>query len=370
MSPKVCRLLMAVLIVLAIGRTASSQTYPTATLTITGTEQPVSGGWDSGTITISFNGHQHSVSYGQFSTPSSIASAFAAEFSSYPASAWPRLCTVGICAKANGATITFQLNGPGPFTSPVITGPTTSFTVNGSGWPSMPVIIWPTPSPITYGTPLSATQLNATATAVGTGASVAGTFSYLPAAGTVLSPGSPTLQVTFTPTDPSAFMQAAASVALTVNQATPTISISDIPFGVKNGGSFSVTYSYSGNGSPTESVSSSTPGVCTVSGNLVSFVGVGTCTLQASATATADYTAATGSAQSFRVNATSQIGLPSPGDINTIAGNGTAGYSGDGGAATSAQLSDPFGVAVDSAGNVYIADYFNQRIRMVTASTG
>ncbi len=58
------------------------------------------------------------------------------------------------------------------------------------------------------------------------------------------------------------------------------------------------------------------------------------------------------------------------GIITTIAGNGTTGYSGDGGPATSAALFEPAGVAVDDSGNVYIADYENQRIRKVTASTG
>jgi hypothetical protein len=60
----------------------------------------------------------------------------------------------------------------------------------------------------------------------------------------------------------------------------------------------------------------------------------------------------------------------SAGIINTVAGDGIAGYSGDGGAATSAELNVPYGVAVDNAGNIYIADYGNERIRKVTASTG
>jgi uncharacterized protein (TIGR03437 family) len=51
--------------------------------------------------------------------------------------------------------------------------------------------------------------------------------------------------------------------------------------------------------------------------------------------------------------------------INTFAGNGTIGYSGDNGPATSAQLNQPGGVAVDAAGNVYIADTVNNRIRKV-----
>ena len=58
------------------------------------------------------------------------------------------------------------------------------------------------------------------------------------------------------------------------------------------------------------------------------------------------------------------------GNISTVAGDGTLGYSGDGGAATSAELYDPSGVAVDSAGNIYIADEYNHRIRKVEASTG
>ncbi len=58
------------------------------------------------------------------------------------------------------------------------------------------------------------------------------------------------------------------------------------------------------------------------------------------------------------------------GPISTIAGNGTATFSGDGGTATAASLNAPSGICVDSAGNVYIADTTNNRIRKITASTG
>ncbi|MHB8260172.1 MAG: NHL domain-containing protein [Bacteroidia bacterium] len=57
------------------------------------------------------------------------------------------------------------------------------------------------------------------------------------------------------------------------------------------------------------------------------------------------------------------------GVISTYAGNGTAGFSGDGGQATAAELSGPAGVAIDANGNLYISDQDNQRIRKVT-STG
>src|SRR6185503_12512722 len=69
------------------------------------------------------------------------------------------------------------------------------FTATPTVEPETPVITWPAPAPIVVGTALSATQLNATTT-------VAGTFAYTPASGTVLPLGTgQTLSVTFTPTD-------------------------------------------------------------------------------------------------------------------------------------------------------------------------
>ena len=56
------------------------------------------------------------------------------------------------------------------------------------------------------------------------------------------------------------------------------------------------------------------------------------------------------------------------GQITTVAGTGTSGFSGDGGAAVGAQLDDPYGVALDAAGNLYIADRDNNRIRRVSAA--
>ncbi len=53
------------------------------------------------------------------------------------------------------------------------------------------------------------------------------------------------------------------------------------------------------------------------------------------------------------------------GDIYTVAGNGAAGYSGDGGPATSARLPDPAAVVVDGSGNLVIVDSGNGRVRMV-----
>jgi hypothetical protein len=60
----------------------------------------------------------------------------------------------------------------------------------------------------------------------------------------------------------------------------------------------------------------------------------------------------------------------SAGHIYTIAGTGRAGFCGDGGPATKAEINDPFGVAVDAAGNVLISDGTNQRVRLVAEQTG
>jgi Bacterial Ig-like domain (group 2) len=56
------------------------------------------------------------------------------------------------------------------------------------------------------------------------------------------------------------------------------------------------------------------------------------------------------------------------GIISTVAGNGTAGFSGDGGPATAAEINSAGGLDVDASGNIYIADYLGERIRKVTPS--
>ncbi|HKF46367.1 MAG TPA: Ig-like domain repeat protein [Terracidiphilus sp.] len=80
------------------------------------------------------------------------------------------------------------------------------------------VIAWAAPAPIAYGTPLSATQLNATA-------NVPGTLAYNPPAGTVLHGGVQALNVTFTPNDAADYATATDSVTLTVNPIAPAIAL-------------------------------------------------------------------------------------------------------------------------------------------------
>ncbi len=60
--------------------------------------------------------------------------------------------------------------------------------------------------------------------------------------------------------------------------------------------------------------------------------------------------------------------IDASGIISTVAGNGQAGFSGDGGAATAAALNDPSGIAADHAGNLYVSDRGNARIRKINAA--
>src|ERR1700677_3824636 len=100
-------------------------------------------------------------------------------------------------------------------TAPQNLSGSTQVTITATSSTNTPAITWGKPAAISYGTALSSTQLNATA-------NVAGTFTYTPAAGTVLKTGTQTLSAVFTPTN-STYSAAKATVQLTVNQATPTI---------------------------------------------------------------------------------------------------------------------------------------------------
>jgi hypothetical protein len=85
-------------------------------------------------------------------------------------------------------------------------------------------ITWANPAPIPYGTPLSSTQLNATA-------NVPGTFVYTPSGGTVLAAGNQNLSVAFTPTNLVDYTPAAAQVTLLVTQPLISFSPGSLNFG-------------------------------------------------------------------------------------------------------------------------------------------
>ncbi|MCX6545020.1 MAG: Ig domain-containing protein [Acidobacteria bacterium] len=93
---------------------------------------------------------------------------------------------------------------------------TFAWTVTDVVVKTTPVITWANPASIVYGTPLSGTQLNATA-------NVAGTFVYSPAAGTILNAGTKTLSVTFTPSDTAKYTATTRTVTISVAKATTTV---------------------------------------------------------------------------------------------------------------------------------------------------
>jgi sugar lactone lactonase YvrE len=173
---------------------------------------------------------------------------------------------------------------------------------------------------------------------------VAGTLVYAPPAGTVLAAGTYSLTATFTPADTVAYTSATATVTLVVNAGGGGAFV-----GPQNGGGWSGQI---------------------VAGQLV-YRGVsyplvnGTVTLPDCRTYLVAPTGAL-------FGGTPATGCPpaSTSVITTVAGTGTSGFGGDGGAATAAQLDAPEGVAVDGAGNLYIADNRNHRIRKLAAATG
>jgi RHS repeat-associated protein len=281
-----------------------------------------------------------------------------------------------------------------------------------------PTIAWMSPVNIPPDTPLSATQLNATA-------NVPGAFAYSPALGTVLGTGSQTLSVTFTPTDTTDYSTATASVTLTVSEASGTGIIEtvagdgtqgyqDIPGigDVGDGGPAidagfnapaSVAVDTSGNIYIADTYNNLIRKVTAATGNISTVAGTVTPTL---GDYNDGYSGDGGSATSAELNLPSGIALDTSGNlyiadscnnlirkvtaagiISTVAGNVTPllsatstlcgyntaypnnGYSGDGGLATSAELNSPGGIAVDASGNLYIADTVNNRVRFVAAST-
>ena len=116
-----------------------------------------------------------------------------------------------------------------------------------------PVITWNNPASIVFGTPLSSTQLNATA-------SVPGTFSYNPPSGTILPVGNNQLSVTVTPTDTSNYTSAQKSVQLTVTPVTATvINLSSANYSVGEGdGNLAVVVNRTGDTSFAASVNYTT----------------------------------------------------------------------------------------------------------------
>ena len=175
-----------------------------------------------------------------------------------------RLCVAGLVAFA---ALSLSGCGGSGSTPPVKTTPT---------------ITWATPAAFTYGTALSSTQLNASA------GSVAGAFTYSPAAGAILGAGSQTLGVTFTPSDTTLYNTATASVTITVTQATPTVTWAT-PAGI--------TYGTALSSAQLNASAGSVAGTFSYAPSLGTVLAVGSQTLTATFTPTdaADYTTASAS---------------------------------------------------------------------------
>jgi hypothetical protein len=125
-------------------------------------------------------------------------------------------------SEVGSVNITFQASNPVGTATQTIT-----FDATAPGSGPTPAVTWAAPAAIPYGTPLSATQLDATA-------SVPGTFVYTPALGTVPAAGTQTLSVTFTPSDTTHYTTITQTVQVVVNQATPafdTLSSPTVPSG-------------------------------------------------------------------------------------------------------------------------------------------
>ena len=140
-----------------------------------------------------------------------------------------------VTGAVNGDTFTESFTTTAILSSPVGTYPITPtaaganlanytvvVTTNGTltVTQATPVVTWNNPAAITYGTALSATQLNATAT-------VGGGFAYTPAAGAILNAGTQTLSVTFTPTDTTNYKSVTQTAQIVVNKATLTVTAAD-----------------------------------------------------------------------------------------------------------------------------------------------
>jgi Bacterial Ig-like domain (group 3) len=136
--------------------------------------------------------------------------------------------TTSIAASASDSvtlTVSVPAYGAGSPTTGLITATASSpnFSSNVTATDNVifqqtPAVTWATPASIVYGTALSGTQLNASSP-------VAGSFSYSPSAGTVLSVGQHTLTATFTPTDTTDYTIATATVTLTVVPASPSVTL-------------------------------------------------------------------------------------------------------------------------------------------------
>ncbi len=190
-----------------IAFTGNTLTITPATLTVTAAKQSEIYGALLPSLTYSYSGLENGDTSSVFSGALSTTATASSKVGTYP-------INQGNLSAGSNYVISFS-------------GSTLSIT------PATPTITWANPSAITYGTALSAMQLDATAswTVGGNTVNVPGSFTYNPAAGTVLSAGNnQTLSVSFTPTDTSDYTNATDTASINVAQyATTTILTASAP---------------------------------------------------------------------------------------------------------------------------------------------
>jgi sugar lactone lactonase YvrE len=223
-----------------------------------------------------------------------------------------------------------------------------------------PTVPWATPAPITYGTALSATQLDATS------GGVAGSYVYSPISGTVLTAGSQTLSVTFTPADTTDYNTSTGSVTLTVNKATPALSVatsgSPSTYGgsvtftatVSSGPYVTVTFFESGNAIGTGTISGTT---ATITTNTLT---AGSHSITAGLASSTNYNAVTSSAITQTVNkATPSIVWTNPSPVTYGTALSSTQLDASSGGVAGAFVYTPTAGAVLSVGSQTLSVTFN-----------
>lgn len=216
---------------------------------------------------------------------------------------------------------------------------------NSIGWAAVPTAL-----SFTTGSGAGATTTTTTSSTTTTTAIAATTTTTMVPTTTTSAPATTTTTTTATTTTTT-------TRPLSSSATMTSLAISG-PANVNGGGiaTYGLVASYSDGSNRSISLGAVAGTIVTAVGNgtLVSYVNPTTVALDAN-----------GNLFIATLNVQSVLKVSPAGIVSTVAGTGTAGFSGDGGPATSAQLRGPNGIAVDTGGNLYIADTGNQRIRKI-----
>ena len=235
----------------------------------------------------------------------------------------------------------------------------------------IPVITWATPTAVANGTALSSAQLDATA-------NVPGNFAYTPAAGTVLSVGAQTLSATFMPTDSTDYTTATATQTLLVSAvlSAPAVKPAGDVIANRFTAAWSSVVGATGyhlDVSTSSSFSTFVTGYQHLDvGNVTSanVTGLNPATTYYYRIEAYEGAVAGISSASITVTTTPAVSITTPMTVSTLAGH-ALGYGNADGTGSTAQFFYPSGVvATDNAGNVYVADTDNNTIRQIVPATG